>query len=287
MTKKAIYSTGKFADKDAVYHLQTLIRNPEDRIEIQFMGSPLIDIGGLAILGLAKQTSGLGDRLIINCDELNPDSYQFLKRVHLLEPDGNPGLIFPLRLFSSEYSDGMLLTEVPVWLQKVAREGFSAPDASISEAEKAIMELVANVVDHSASKGGGILVGEYFPIKKHIQIVVVDFGNSIPATLSDLFPTFSDEEIINEALKPGVSRRLHQGHNYGMGLDLVKAYALFDENCALKMISRNGFLSYTLKEYHCRPSKFTFPGTYIRLQLSSKFINQGIEILNDVRSFEV
>lgn len=282
------YSTGdSYSVEDAARLLINLRQSPLENFGLAFLGDVYFDIGALGILKLMLADERFKHRLVVDCSQLNPTNYDFISRIGLLGGGKKEGYIFPLELFSSAYRSGTLSVDVPRWLSMLAKDAFVIEDSHLVETETAIIELIANVIDHSGGRSPGVFGGAYFKQNNHIQLIVIDLGNSIPGTLQKLYPLKPDHIRLSEALKPGVSRRLGVGNNYGLGLDIVKNYAQYDINCSLKIFSRKAFLSYTNGQMHCNSCRFEFPGTYVKLQLSESFLRQSLDIQDSLRGFDL
>ncbi len=282
------FTTGeRFSAEDAIRLVINVKQLPHEAFKLVFMGDMYFDIGALAVIKLLLDHPDYSPRVSCDISNLNPENQEYLERIGLFGGGAKDGFLFPLTTFSSSYKSGSLYLDVPVWLTRLAREAFRIEDAHLVEAETAIIELIANVVDHCGQRSPGVFGGGYYRGRNHIQLVVADFGDTIPGTLQKMFPTKSDHLRLSEAMKPGVSRRLGVGNNYGLGLDIVKGYSIFDDNCGLIIHSRQAFLSYTKGQLHCNPSRTGFPGTYVKLQLSEAFLRQSLEFDDTPRGFDL
>jgi len=199
----------------------------------------------------------------------------------------NPGTIFPAMPIGN-YLNGELLARFNLWSRLVLSRFYNASKRSeASQVGLTAVELINNVIDHSQSDLGGVIVGASFKQRKHFEITVIDFGKTIPGTLEELFPGRTDEELITMAMEFGVSRRKGSEHNFGRGLDIVKQYALQDSGCSLQIISRNGFVSITNAELpHVRSSRYTFPGTIVKCCLSEAFVSNNLEEYSSLEELE-
>jgi hypothetical protein len=191
-------------------------------------------------------------------------------------------------LHISNCINGSSYERIKLWISNILGQYYSAPNnSSNTPSELVAIELMNNVIDHAKSESGGVISGACFKKHKHIELTVIDLGETIPSTLSPLYPELNDSELIAKALEFGVSRRLGSHHNYGRGLDIIKSYALHDKSCALVIFSRYGFASITKAEVpHVRDMSYCFNGTVVKCSFSEDFVNQNIENPEGVSDLE-
>jgi|GEM_PF-5071525 len=214
----------------------------------------------------------------------NQRADKIIKRVDGRE---HPGTIFPAQRVLGCINGGTL-EGLKFWLSFVLKKFYNAPrNSSADFVELASIELINNILDHSESEHGGIIVAASFAKKKHFELTVIDFGKTIPGTLEELYPGQSDQEIMTKSLDFGVSRRYGSERNYGRGLDIIKSYSLQDNECSLRMISRRGFLSITDAQLHVRPCNYTFPGTLVKCCFSEKFVKHHLEFSEGSEELEL
>ncbi len=273
-------------DEEMIVIANRILQFPDEQYKITIIEDPFVSIGGLTTLGLLKKTHP--DNIEIDINRIGQACLSFIDRMGLIN-EGSMNSNFPLQHIQAGIVDGNLYAKIPKWLERFASREFGYNHASLGEVQQACYELINNVVDHSLSPTGGMICGSYFPNHNNLQISVVDFGISIPKSLGPHLASdnWTDDAIINESLKPNVSRRLGLEHNYGMGLDLIKTYALSDSGCSLKIISRDGFVSVTRELAHARRSDAQFPGTFVRLCLSKTFLERSIEINSETSNFDL
>jgi hypothetical protein len=109
----------------------------------------------------------------------------------------------------------------------------SIPDPDIEGALKySLIELMRNVVQHAASPIGGLAAAQYFPRADHVQIVVVDVGVGLRATLQRKYPGVRDDtRAVRLATLPHVSGTFPPAayggmqENAGLGLFFIRQIA--------------------------------------------------------------
>ena len=198
-----------------------------------------------------------------------------------------PKTIFAARRIKNSFNPS-ILDDLKLYVSDIFNRFYDAPKNSSADfVEFTTVELINNINDHSNAPNGGIIVGASFKSRKHFELSVIDFGNTIPGTLEHLFPQMNDEELITKALEFGVSRRYGSEQNYGRGLEIVKSYSMQDKDCSLQVVSRNGFVSITNKQLHVRKSNYNFPGTLVKCCYSEAFVKQHVEFSNELEELEM
>jgi hypothetical protein len=209
---------------------------------------------------------------------------QIIKRVEGKEA---PGTIFPGQMVFG-FLNGSMLERLKYWISFILQSFYDAPQNSSADfVELASVELINNILDHSEAEKGGIIVAASFAKRKHFELTVIDFGDTIPGTLEEFYPDLSDQELIAKALEFGVSRRYGSEHNYGRGLDIIKSYSLQDRECSLQVISRCGFVSITDALLHVRRCNYNFPGTLVKCCFSENFVKQHLESTDETEELEL
>lgn len=92
-----------------------------------------------------------------------------------------------------------------------------------------LIELLRNVVQHSASAGGGVAMAQYYPRTGLVEICVADMGLGIKATINEAYPEIDTHlKALKLATLPHVSRTFKPGgytsmsDNAGLGLFFIK-----------------------------------------------------------------
>ncbi len=106
-------------------------------------------------------------------------------------------------------------------------------DEEIAGAVKySLIELLRNVVQHSASNGGGIAMAQYFPKTGLVEVCVADMGVGIKATINEAYPEIdSNLKALKFCTQPHVSRTFGPAaysamkDNAGLGLFFIKQIA--------------------------------------------------------------
>lgn len=94
------------------------------------------------------------------------------------------------------------------------------------------IELLRNVVQHSASVGGGVAMAQYFPRTGLVEVCVADVGVGIKSTINEAYPEIDTNlKAIKLATLPHVSGTFKPGgytrmnDNAGLGLFFIKQIA--------------------------------------------------------------
>lgn len=92
-----------------------------------------------------------------------------------------------------------------------------------------LIELLRNVVQHSASKVGGIAMAQYYPTTGLVEICVADMGVGVKATINEAYPEIDNSlKALKFATQPHVSRTFGPSvyssmkDNAGLGLFFIK-----------------------------------------------------------------
>ncbi len=123
-------------------------------------------------------------------------------------------------------------SEIPAFANKVM-EILKIEDEELEGAVKySLIELLRNVVQHSASTSGGLAMAQYYPTTGLVNICVADTGIGIKATLNEAYPEIdTDLQALKLATLPHVSRTFGPStytamrDNAGLGLFFIKQIA--------------------------------------------------------------
>lgn len=92
-----------------------------------------------------------------------------------------------------------------------------------------LIELLRNVVQHSASAGGGVAMAQYYPRTGLVEVCVADMGLGIKTTINEAYPEIDTHlKALKLATLPHVSRTFKPGgytsmsDNAGLGLFFIK-----------------------------------------------------------------
>lgn len=92
-----------------------------------------------------------------------------------------------------------------------------------------LIELLRNVVQHSASAGGGVAMAQYYPRTGLVEVCVADMGLGIKTTINEAYPEIDTHlRAVKLATLPHVSRTFKpggytsMGDNAGLGLFFIK-----------------------------------------------------------------
>lgn len=132
--------------------------------------------------------------------------------------------------------------------------------------EWSIGELTDNVLVHSESKMGGLIqVSTFEKRKKAINFVISDYGRGIPNSLREGYPTITDIDALDKAIREGVTR----DPKIGQGNGLYGSYQICSKSSGMfEIISGHGVLLYD-KKYglHVKNSNIPFSGTLVQAEI--------------------
>lgn len=120
-------------------------------------------------------------------------------------------------------------SEIPSFTSSVM-DILQIEDEELAGAVKySLIELLRNVVQHSASAGGGVAMAQYYPRTGLVEICVADMGLGIKATINEAYPEIDTHlKALKVATLPHVSRTFKSGgytsmsDNAGLGLFFIK-----------------------------------------------------------------
>lgn len=158
-----------------------------------------------------------------------------------------------------------------------------------------LVELLRNVVQHSASKTGGIAMAQYYPNSGLVNLCVADTGIGIKTTLNEAYPEIdSNLKALKLATLPHVSRTFGPAtytamrDNAGLGLFFIKQIASLSGGCFY--LGSMDALIYLWGDNAGQPKKLYklaknggWPGTFAYLQLQRNKISEFDSILTRCR----
>ncbi|MFW1081845.1 STAS-like domain-containing protein [Vibrio parahaemolyticus] len=138
-------------------------------------------------------------------------------------------------------------------------EGISRAD--YAALEWAINEISDNVLVHSGSPAGGLLMINKIDRKnKRIHFLVADSGSGITATLGNTFQGQSDTELLDKAVKEGITR----DKNVGQGNGLYGSYAISHQGKGtINIVSNNAALLHEKGLLSVKRLDFSYKGTIV------------------------
>jgi hypothetical protein len=157
-----------------------------------------------------------------------------------------------------------------------------------------LVELLRNVVQHSASKNGGVAMAQYYPTTGLVEVCVADLGLGIKETINEAYPEIdSDLKALKLATLPHVSRTFKPGgytrmtDNAGLGLFFIRQIASLSGG-SFFLGSKKGLVDIwgDLKgQQHKRyvQAREGWPGTFAYLQLRRNTIAEFDGVLTVCR----
>jgi len=210
---------------------------------------------GLAFAAALAEIAGKSNSTI---DENTSKSGAYLDRMGLYNFLSTPspfnawqtesaGRFIPLTIIKTQDEQTRFVTEMTPLLHL---------DKERSTAFRYVLgELIRNVIEHSASSRGAIVVAQYYTRKNKISIGICDIGIGLKSSLGHLHNPSSDLKAIRLALMPGISgttlRTDGNAQNAGAGLFIVKSIARITRDY---FFIYSGNSSYKLKKHDARHS---------------------------------
>jgi len=68
-----------------------------------------------------------------------------------------------------------------------------------------IREMMSNVVSHSQSSIGGFITAQYYPTKKKVQVIIIDNGIGLQASLAQKYTLDNEADAIQKAMEKNVT----------------------------------------------------------------------------------
>ena len=123
-------------------------------------------------------------------------------------------------------------SQIPIFANSVM-DILQIDDDELAGAVKySLIELLRNVVQHSASDGGGVAMAQYYPRTGLVEVCVADMGLGIKSTINEAYPEIDSHlRAIKLVTLPHVSRTFKAGgytsmsDNAGLGLFFIKQIA--------------------------------------------------------------
>jgi len=132
--------------------------------------------------------------------------------------------------------------------------------ADLTAIEWSTNEIADNVLVHSESTFGGFAQLNLFRARKKVEFCVADAGIGIPNTLRQRFPDYEDIELLEEAVKEGVTRDPTLGQGNGLFGTFQVARA---SDGYLQILSGYATLSYERNSLRITREKIPYNGTLV------------------------
>jgi anti-anti-sigma regulatory factor len=264
---------GDYSDANLHYFLATIHKAVEEfgyqdlildfsRCSTAFPSSML----GTCAQIMHRRTTGVGFKLVL------PENQKLARLFHnanwafLLEPENHPQSKFHgyTQVAATQYLDP---EEQHSAVNRIVNAILGAiPDmerSSFAAFEWAINEITDNVLTHAKSSIGGIVqVSTFKKMKKLVQFLVADAGESIPKTLRTTHTDLtSDLDALDVAIREGVTR----DKAIGQGNGLFGSYQICS-HCkgSFQIESGHAKLTYSDKSgLHIRNERIPYDGTLV------------------------
>jgi hypothetical protein len=185
--------------------------------------------------------------------------------------------------------------EIPGFAAKVM-DILRIEDGELEGAVKySLIELLRNVVQHSASKGGGLAMAQYYPNNGRVNLCVADTGIGIKSSLNEAYPEIETNlQALKLATLPHVSRTFgpqtytSMGDNAGLGLFFIKQIASLSGG-SFFLGSQDALIDLWGDQEGCQKKLYKlarnggWPGTFAYLQLRRDSMGEFDAILTVCR----
>lgn len=237
--------------------------------------------GALLMLSMARHVSH-SSTARVELTNMRDDILSYLERMNLFER-GKPWLFTKQKLkkkLARNLASPNLLeithlqtvrdrTQFLSRTRKVLNTWLASRAKEIDEIISALSEISGNAAEHSQDQGHVMIQKYVHSDHVEVDIVVVDLGIGINGSLSQKYPSKTDEDYIKLALQGYSSRGQRQG---GAGLRIVQKHVL-TRNGELAIRSGRGFAKVVPKNetqlFLKRFNVVFFPGTQVSLKLRS------------------
>lgn len=274
-------------DNFVITQYNRLLTSPATNIRLYLHHDGYIPISSLSLLYLLRHT--FGERFEVQISAGSKNANQLFHNLGFFSSNGEGERNLPLQRIVPTEGNNPFYGIIPTWIDRLQANLPAGEITQLGEIQTICFELINNVFDHSGSESGGVITSTYLQSKGVLQVAIADFGLTIPGTLGPVFShmNLEEHEVIAHALEEKVSRRIGQHHNFGMGLNIIKRYALSDSECTLKILSGNGFLTINQKMIHCRRSEQFFKGTMVLMTLPHSFLQDHTQTADEDYAFDL
>ena len=186
-------------------------------------------------------------------------------------------------------------SEIPQFAKSVM-DILQIDDEELAGAVKySLIELLRNVVQHSASVGGGIAMAQYYPKTGLVEVCVADMGLGIKSTINEAYPEIDTNlKALKLATLPHVSRTFKPGgytsmsDNAGLGLFFIRQIASLSKGSFFlgskdALVDIWGDKEGQQKKLYRQAKAGGWPGTFAYLQLRKDTIAEFDGVLSVCR----
>ncbi|MGH7933941.1 MAG: ATP-binding protein, partial [Candidatus Binataceae bacterium] len=131
----------------------------------------------------------------------------------------------------------------------------------------ALLELIQNFAEHSGSKAGAWVSGQFHPQRNRITLCVLDLGRGIPSALRGLpkYRRLGDARLVELASEEGISSVPHASR--GLGLNTIRRFVRSNGGL-LKLVAGEGQVTFRPdRRPESKKLDLPFPGTIAFLSL--------------------
>jgi hypothetical protein len=214
--------------------------------------------------------------------------FELLGEVGYPEPAERPDRVVKLTRISSS-------SEIPKFANSVMNILQIEDEELAGAVQYSLIELLRNVVQHSASVGGGLAMAQYYPKTGLVDLCVADMGLGIKSTINEAYPEIDTElRAIKLATLPHVSRTFKPGgytsmsDNAGLGLFFIKQIASLSSG-SFFLGSRDALVDIwgdktgQQMKIYLQARQDGWPGTFAYLQLRRDTISEFDAVLTTCR----
>ncbi len=186
-------------------------------------------------------------------------------------------------------------TEIPSFVSSVMAILRIEDEELAGAVQYSLIELLRNVVQHSAASGGGVAMAQYYPNTGLVEVCVADLGLGIKSTINEAYPEIdTDLKALKLATLPHVSRTFKPGgytrmsDNAGLGLFFIKQIASLSSGSFFlgsnkALVDIWGDKQGQQKKCYVQARENGWPGTFAYLQLRRDTIGEFDAVLATCR----
>lgn len=186
-------------------------------------------------------------------------------------------------------------TEIPGFVGSVMSILKIEDEELAGAVQYSLIELLRNVVQHSASIGGGVAMAQYYPKSGLVEVCVADLGLGIKSTINEAYPEIdTDLRAMKLATLPHVSRTFKPGgytsmsDNAGLGLFFIKQIASLSSGSFFlgshkALVDIWGDKEGQQQKLYVQARENGWPGTFAYLQLRRDTIGEFDAVLSTCR----
>ncbi len=241
-------------------------------VELDFSHCSFMSAEGVAILSSLKLArDGRGASTEIAWETVRDNIRKQMGRWGLTDLFGRSGHPWIDNAIPILHQPALAKAKVVEYISRWTRAGQNMPtmsDGLAREVRRSLYELFTNIFQHSDSVFGGVALGQYYPLKKQVQICVCDGGVGMVRRVQEAgFGRASPCDAIQWALENGHSTRITGCCPGGLGLFLLREFVKKNGG-SFRIYANTGLFWEEAGTANKRQLATGFPGTLIELRLN-------------------